>query len=158
MLMPYLSPLFIAFLGLLSAIAVTSSLYYIAKALLHQTLPPRPPNEAQITRIQHHDGSIPSSNNSESQLITICKYTDEEKEDTCAVCLSEFAEGENIRVLSDCSHLYHVACIDTWLRTHPNCPLCRTKTVPLVQQSIVTIESSNRASSPESPRLPFFGI
>ncbi|KAK3030188.1 hypothetical protein RJ639_039665 [Escallonia herrerae] len=43
----------------------------------------------------------------------------------CSVCLSEFQEDETLRLLPKCSHAFHIPCIDTWLRSHTNCPLCR---------------------------------
>lgn len=43
----------------------------------------------------------------------------------CAICLSEFAAGDEVRVLPQCGHGFHVACIDTWLGSHSSCPSCR---------------------------------
>ncbi|KAL5848028.1 hypothetical protein ACOSQ3_011552 [Xanthoceras sorbifolium] len=43
----------------------------------------------------------------------------------CAICLTEFAAGDEIRVLPQCGHGFHVACIDTWLGSHSSCPSCR---------------------------------
>ncbi|KAF0934525.1 hypothetical protein E2562_025621 [Oryza meyeriana var. granulata] len=43
----------------------------------------------------------------------------------CAICLAEFAAGEELRVLPHCGHGFHVACIDTWLGAHATCPSCR---------------------------------
>lgn len=43
----------------------------------------------------------------------------------CSVCLGEFEQDENLRLLPKCSHAFHIPCIDTWLRSHKNCPLCR---------------------------------
>ncbi|KAK9156150.1 hypothetical protein Sjap_003630 [Stephania japonica] len=43
----------------------------------------------------------------------------------CAICLVEYIEGDNIRVLPTCSHRFHVVCIDTWLEAHSSCPTCR---------------------------------
>ncbi|XP_017696052.2 RING-H2 finger protein ATL52-like [Phoenix dactylifera] len=43
----------------------------------------------------------------------------------CSVCLGEFQDGELVRLLPKCGHAFHVPCIDTWLRAHVNCPLCR---------------------------------
>lgn len=60
--------------------------------------------------------------------ITVCKYRrgDGLIEGTeCSVCLNEFREGETLRLLPKCSHAFHIPCIDTWLRSHTNCPLCR---------------------------------
>lgn len=43
----------------------------------------------------------------------------------CAVCLLEFEDDEYVRTLPVCLHAFHVDCIDIWLRSHANCPLCR---------------------------------
>ena len=43
----------------------------------------------------------------------------------CAVCLSLVQEGEPVRRLPACAHLFHVCCIDMWLRSQSTCPLCR---------------------------------
>jgi E3 ubiquitin-protein ligase RNF38/44 len=43
----------------------------------------------------------------------------------CAVCLLEFEDNDHIRTLPYCSHVFHVDCIDVWLRSHATCPLCR---------------------------------
>lgn len=43
----------------------------------------------------------------------------------CAVCLLEFDEDQYVRTLPICSHAFHVDCIDVWLKSHANCPLCR---------------------------------
>lgn len=48
----------------------------------------------------------------------------------CVVCLSEFSPGEKIRLLPDCHHGFHLACIDTWLLTHTTCPVCRRGVLP----------------------------
>ncbi|KAK6946195.1 Zinc finger, RING-type [Dillenia turbinata] len=45
----------------------------------------------------------------------------------CAVCLLEFVDGEHVRTLPICFHSFHVDCIDVWLRSHANCPLCRNR-------------------------------
>ncbi|KAL1538592.1 RING-type E3 ubiquitin transferase [Salvia divinorum] len=43
----------------------------------------------------------------------------------CAVCLCEFAETDQLRLLPMCSHAFHLSCIDTWLLSNSSCPLCR---------------------------------
>ncbi|XP_071698262.1 RING-H2 finger protein ATL65 [Rutidosis leptorrhynchoides] len=43
----------------------------------------------------------------------------------CAVCLLEFEDNDYVRTLPVCYHAFHVECIDVWLRSHANCPLCR---------------------------------
>lgn len=44
----------------------------------------------------------------------------------CAVCLSEFEDGEAARLLPKCKHSFHVECIDMWFHSHSTCPLCRS--------------------------------
>ncbi|XP_014522145.1 RING-H2 finger protein ATL66-like [Vigna radiata var. radiata] len=43
----------------------------------------------------------------------------------CVICLGEFEEGERLKHLPECSHSFHVSCIDKWFQSHSNCPLCR---------------------------------
>ncbi|XP_042414065.1 RING-H2 finger protein ATL74-like [Zingiber officinale] len=43
----------------------------------------------------------------------------------CPICLAEFADGEEVRVLPWCHHGFHVGCIDEWLSSHSSCPTCR---------------------------------
>ncbi|KAF8693526.1 hypothetical protein HU200_038928 [Digitaria exilis] len=49
--------------------------------------------------------------------------------DDCTVCLGEFHDGELLRILPNCAHAFHAQCIDTWLRAHVTCPLCRATVV-----------------------------
>ncbi|KAK6926695.1 Zinc finger, RING-type [Dillenia turbinata] len=44
----------------------------------------------------------------------------------CAVCLTEFEDGETVKVIPCCRHVFHPCCIDTWLFSHASCPLCRS--------------------------------
>lgn len=44
----------------------------------------------------------------------------------CAVCLNEFQENEKLKIIPNCSHVFHIDCIDIWLQNNANCPLCRT--------------------------------
>lgn len=75
--------------------------------------------------------------------------------DTCAVCLSRLKEGDEVRELRNCCHVFHKDCIDRWVDydhqdqdvvdddhdhdhnehhedNHKTCPLCRT---PLLTSS-----------------------
>ncbi|XP_047330265.1 RING-H2 finger protein ATL3-like [Impatiens glandulifera] len=66
----------------------------------------------------------------------------EEELNECAVCLSDFVDGEKLRLLPKCSHGFHVECIDMWFHSHSTCPLCRTTAVAV---------SSSSSSSPLPP-------
>jgi hypothetical protein len=47
------------------------------------------------------------------------------EEEKCSVCLSEFEDKEEIKILP-CKHLYHPECIDIWLKKNSTCPVCKT--------------------------------
>lgn len=47
------------------------------------------------------------------------------------------------RCLPKCGHGFHVECIDMWLSSHSNCPICRA---PIVV-NVVEIDSSQVVSS-----------
>lgn len=92
------------------------------------------------------------------KLITVCKYNkgDGLVEGTdCSVCLSEFEENDSLRLLPKCSHAFHLPCIDMWLKSHSNCPLCRavvvvTTPTQLQLPSPVQIDPSHNGTSTES--------
>lgn len=45
----------------------------------------------------------------------------------CAVCLNNMERHEEIRRLTNCSHIFHRECVDKWLDHGQNaCPLCRS--------------------------------
>ncbi|XP_042449428.1 RING-H2 finger protein ATL40-like [Zingiber officinale] len=48
----------------------------------------------------------------------------------CAVCLSVVEEGEMVRRLPACKHVFHVGCVDMWLASHVTCPVCRATVEP----------------------------
>ncbi|KAL2342074.1 hypothetical protein Fmac_010014 [Flemingia macrophylla] len=81
--------------------------------------------------------------------ITVCNYKKGEgliEGTECVVCLSEFQEDESLRLLPKCHHAFHLPCIDTWLRSHTNCPMCRAPIVNDLAAARVEpsfVESSN---------------
>lgn len=54
----------------------------------------------------------------------------------CAVCLGAFEEKESLRLLPTCGHVFHVDCVDTWLRMHASCPFCRANLLPAESRPI----------------------
>ncbi|KAL0367956.1 UNVERIFIED_CONTAM: RING-H2 finger protein ATL54 [Sesamum calycinum] len=79
--------------------------------------------------------------------ITMFKYRKDEgltEETDCSVCLSEFQEDESIRLLPKCSHAFHRPCIDTWLRSHKNCPVCRA---PVSSEATGSTDSGSRVEN-----------
>ncbi|CAJ1976601.1 unnamed protein product [Sphenostylis stenocarpa] len=44
---------------------------------------------------------------------------------SCSICLGDYKEGDMLRLLPHCGHIFHLACVDPWLRFHSTCPICR---------------------------------
>ncbi|RDX95978.1 RING-H2 finger protein ATL70, partial [Mucuna pruriens] len=44
---------------------------------------------------------------------------------SCSICLGDYKESDILRLLPHCDHLFHLACVDPWLRLHSTCPICR---------------------------------
>ncbi|KAL0423506.1 UNVERIFIED_CONTAM: RING-H2 finger protein ATL8 [Sesamum radiatum] len=40
----------------------------------------------------------------------------------CAICLAEYVDGDEVRVLPQCGHGFHRQSVDTWLGSHSSCP------------------------------------
>lgn len=71
----------------------------------------------------------------------------------CAVCLSEFEEGERLRVIPYCCHAFHIDCIDVWLQSNANCPLCRSGISPAsilynTQQHLISYPPPSQQAKP----------
>lgn len=63
---------------------------------------------------QHNKGE------GESGSISLCSSNT-----SCSICLGDYKESDTLRLLPGCGHLYHLACVDPWLRLHSTCPICR---------------------------------
>lgn len=98
----------ICVLGLI-AVARCACIRRISDALSGRSSPPNKGLKKKILK------TLPKLSYSE----TDGKFTD------CAICLTEFIDGDELRVLPQCGHGFHVGCIDTWLGSHSSCPSCR---------------------------------
>ncbi|KAI8810497.1 hypothetical protein BJ742DRAFT_800589 [Cladochytrium replicatum] len=44
----------------------------------------------------------------------------------CSICLERFDDGDAVRILPSCEHVFHKECVDVWLAEQScACPLCR---------------------------------
>ncbi|KAJ0245121.1 RING-H2 finger protein ATL1 [Hirschfeldia incana] len=74
----------------------------------------------------------------------------------CSVCLNEFQEDEKLRIIPNCCHVFHIDCIDIWLQSNANCPLCRTSVSWDASFSLDLISAPNTSpeDNPPSPPSP----
>ncbi|URE06823.1 E3 ubiquitin-protein ligase [Musa troglodytarum] len=70
----------------------------------------------------------------------------------CAVCISEFADDEALRLLPGCCHVFHPDCIDAWLASHITCPVCRTDIAAAVAAEEEAIELERIGSEQREAR------
>ncbi|XP_057476011.1 RING-H2 finger protein ATL52-like [Actinidia eriantha] len=139
---PNFSPLLIAIIGILASAFLLVSYYaIISKYCGNMDSPRRRENRDPSEELEesddpsnHEPWHVATTGLDEALIksIAVCKYKkgDGLIEGTdCSVCLSEFEEDESLRLLPKCSHAFHVACIDMWLKSHSNCPLCRANII-----------------------------
>lgn len=164
-----ISPLFVGLLGIMAGATIVAIFHCLVigwcKDSPRRTPVPSPMprriirtnnnNNHDNTRSIASTSTNSSTDNSVIHLIPVYKYTGEFKEGMCAVCLSEFKEGDEVRVLPQCAHLFHVPCIDMWLYSHSSCPLCRAEmTIPRRLHVAASMLDSSGGRLPElEPRL-----
>ncbi|XP_062097026.1 RING-H2 finger protein ATL78-like [Humulus lupulus] len=72
----------------------------------------------------------------------------------CAICLSDFATGDRVRLLPKCNHGFHIKCIDKWLNSHSSCPKCRHNLLETCQKIVGGGENTQASSSESLPSPP----
>ncbi|GLJ38089.1 hypothetical protein SUGI_0775360 [Cryptomeria japonica] len=68
----------------------------------------------------------------------------------CPICLAEFGQGDKLRILPKCNHVFHVKCVDTWLLAHSSCPTCR--------RSLLEASTENINGSTAPPRVEALAV
>eukprot|EP01117_Protostelium_nocturnum_P019842 TRINITY_DN86_c0_g1_i2.p1 TRINITY_DN86_c0_g1~~TRINITY_DN86_c0_g1_i2.p1 ORF type:complete len:389 (+),score=148.33 TRINITY_DN86_c0_g1_i2:181-1347(+) len=64
-------------------------------------------------------------------------------ETSCAICICDMEVEETVRKLP-CAHYFHQNCIDQWLKTHLNCPLCKADVGSNTEQVMQNIEKKKK--------------
>lgn len=52
------------------------------------------------------------------------KVLPSELDTPCSICLNDWNSEDTCTTLP-CQHIFHAACISSWLEKNPTCPLCR---------------------------------
>ncbi|EPS71501.1 hypothetical protein M569_03256, partial [Genlisea aurea] len=68
--------------------------------------------------------------NSYPKLVFSKRHSNWGDDTVCSICLCEYRETEVLRMLPDCKHLFHVMCVDAWLKLNASCPVCRNSPLP----------------------------
>jgi len=87
--------------------------------VFYHSFPPRFPGEQNVPKPRGATQAV-------IEALPLVEYTPDRSggaENSCAVCISEFEWGDMMRQLP-CSHNFHRACIDKWLKRNKVCPLC----------------------------------
>ena len=97
-------------------------------------------NNAQIDRFINNHGEFFANldlNENEKKVLEdrfsqICCTNQEERQEnqrlSCAICISDFKEGEKFVYHPGCFHLFHFVCIEEWFREKLVCPICKDNT------------------------------
>ncbi|CAA2955505.1 RING-H2 finger ATL79-like [Olea europaea subsp. europaea] len=107
--------------GLITALAFNAGIRYIIRLHCRRRRSQQPPvnEDVEMAHPKTEEEEIPTVIYSPGM-----KLAGAEAE--CVICLSEFSDGEKVRVLEKCNHGFHVQCVQKWLLSHSSCPTCRT--------------------------------
>ncbi|KAK9055726.1 hypothetical protein SSX86_026811 [Deinandra increscens subsp. villosa] len=110
---------------IVSYFLITKCCYPLARFLMTRTTTAEEPPSIYSTPAWQ----ITGLDESLIQQIPVCRYSKREGDNKqlykCVVCLNEFQDSDTLRVLPSCDHGFHLHCIDIWLRSNTNCPICR---------------------------------
>lgn len=141
----YEEPVLLSLFGIFGALTVLVLCLFSAAAILARRRRAAAQMELRVIAVPVESGASQSQIDALKKItFAIGMYPAEDSK--CAVCLSDYSEGSNLRLLP-CSHHFHQDCIDAWLKHKKHCPLCL--------QDIETAENAfgnaNR-NQPASPR------
>ncbi|XP_027189316.1 RING-H2 finger protein ATL70-like [Cicer arietinum] len=123
----------IGILLLITTITLTS--YFCTRSQLPNAPNPRRRNNTTTPEFLEPQHSIVDLGLEESTIMSYPKMlysevklrkSNNSTSTCCSICLGDYKGNDMLRVLPDCEHLFHLKCIDPWLRMHPTCPLCRS--------------------------------
>ncbi|CAL9131108.1 unnamed protein product, partial [Musa acuminata var. zebrina] len=124
------NPSLIIIAAILAAVCLASATIHLLLRFLSRASSSSP-------QLIHHNPSTPSTRSSSSDGHRLARvealpilHFDAVRTSSppdCAVCLSRFRPGDQLRLLPACRHAFHSPCIDAWLLSPAaSCPLCRS--------------------------------
>ena len=95
----------------------------------------QPFSSMNTIRTAHYTTTIPNRTNStvirptteqlNNALENIPYRASEQNTSTCPITLEEFREGDTIRRIKHCGHIFSTQSINNWFNRHTRCPVCR---------------------------------
>ncbi|XP_031395064.1 uncharacterized protein LOC116206359 [Punica granatum] len=67
---------------------------------------------------------------------------DDDDDKRCAICLEDFEPREEVRV-TPCDHMFHEECISPWVKSHGQCPVCRSVFCDRLRQNQSSYNNNN---------------
>lgn len=90
------------------------------------------------------------------KIYNVTDATDE-GEQCCPICLVDYSDGDELRVLP-CGHYLHRSCLDAWLASNPSCPSCRYSLRELVDdRSMLQLRTLRSRLSNHTAFVRFLG-
>jgi hypothetical protein len=72
----------------------------------------------------------------------------------CSICLAHYSSPEILCRIPTCGHIFHVACLDSWLQQHRSCPLCKISVQSTIGVSLADpVTARSGATTSEAPSL-----
>jgi hypothetical protein len=87
-----------------------------------------------LTSWEHIVTDCPFEEETIDLMITVMRYgknnelitkpiESHEKEEICSICLLSSEESDEC-IKTNCNHIFHMNCLEGWLKTHSTCPMC----------------------------------
>ncbi|KZV41823.1 hypothetical protein F511_37373 [Dorcoceras hygrometricum] len=111
---------------LISIILLATLLFLYARWVCNIEYSPPPPAFSATPAPSR--GLDPTAINGLPIVLYRCSVMMESSE--CCICLGIFGDGDKVKELPSCKHVFHSECVDIWLITHSSCPLCRASLRP----------------------------
>ncbi|KAH7690370.1 E3 ubiquitin-protein ligase RNF38/44 protein [Dioscorea alata] len=156
----------ISILGILTTSILLLAYYlFVTKSCFNwrrSRLPLTNPHPSQpLFQPQPQSLGLPPSLIQSLPILRFSKSSSSSSSNQCSICLTDFQPNEHLRLLPSCSHSFHIDCIDIWLQSHPNCPLCRSLILsqdfhrtPTMHPQLTTSSSPSSPPPPPRPLLP----
>jgi len=89
---------------------------------------------------QRQAATPPTTSPTREQIRTTTRLLSQsgDSETPCAICQDLVRDGDIVRNLNGCNHVFHVDCIDTWFQRSSLCPTCRHNIIAVSTDAVGT--------------------